>query len=329
MSFVVKWNKKMSSGLIRMRQRASYTGYDAADGRNVTGKYKSFQAALKNSYQAEWITLDKGSPQERRWRCLINASRLTEQFDKKVISIDYESGIDEGSVFYWDRTNRYWIVNLQQHTEEAYFRGTITRADYTIDIDGRPYWVTVRGPVETATIWNQKHGIAWNELNYSMVIELTKDSITVPYFTRHKVVKMKLMYPDADSGEILEEWHNWKVVATDKYSEEKIMQVYLDEWYDNEAEDAMEPVEIGEPDLMHPHIEGPAICYVYDTDLSYSIVGLSAGKFTVNSNKVKIKSFTDNSCVLDILASKSMNFILTFTANDGTVITQEIKVKSF
>ena len=171
-----QWNKKMSSGLDRMLQRVNYKGYDAADGRNVSGKYKSFEAALKNSYQAEWITLDKDSENERRWRCLINPSRLTEQFDKKVISIDFDSGVEEGTVFWWDRTNRYWIIDLQQHTEEAYFRGIITRADYTIDIDNYTYWVSVRGPVETATVWNQKHGIAWNDLNYSMVIKIAKDT---------------------------------------------------------------------------------------------------------------------------------------------------------
>lgn len=312
-----------------MKQRASYTGYDAADGRNVDGKYKSFAAALKNSYQAEWITLDKGSENERRWRCLINASRLTEQFDKKVISIDFESGIEEGTVFWWDRTNRYWIVNLQQHTEEAYFRGTITRADYTIDIEGHPYWVSVRGPVETATVWNQKHGIAWNDLNYSIVISIAKDSRTVPYFSRHNVVKMKLFYPDAETGETVEEWHNWKVVATDKYSEEKMMQVYLDEWYDNEAEDAMLPVEEEIPDLMVPHIEGPDSCHVFDTNLSFSIVGLNNGKFVVNSNKVKIVSTTETQCVIDILASKAMVFTLSFVAEDGTKIDKNIRVLSF
>ena len=76
---------------------------------------KSFHAALHDSYQAEWITLHKETDREERWRCLINPSRLTEEFDKKVISIDYESGLKEGDVFYWDRTERYWQVDLQQH----------------------------------------------------------------------------------------------------------------------------------------------------------------------------------------------------------------------
>ena len=317
------------SGLDRMIQRVAYTGYDAADGRNVTGKYKSFTAALKNSYQAEWITLDKGTPQERRWRCLINASRLTEQFDKKVISIDFESGIEEGTVFWWDRTNRYWLVNLQQHTEEAYFRGIINRADYTIDIDDVPYWVSVRGPVETTTVWNQKHGINWNDLNYSMVIQIKKDSRTVDYFSRHQVVKMKLIYPDCDTNEEIVEWHNWKVVATDKYSGERTMEVYLKEWYDNTAEDAMITEEEEIPDLMTPHIDGPADVDVFDENVSYSIVGYKSGTFTVNSNKVKIVSSTKTSCSLNILSSKAMTFVLTFVSDDGKKVERVIKVNSF
>ena len=60
------------SGLDRMKTRANYTGYDLHDKANVDGKYKSFQAALKDSYQAEWITFNKGYENEERWRCLIN-----------------------------------------------------------------------------------------------------------------------------------------------------------------------------------------------------------------------------------------------------------------
>jgi len=91
---------KTMSGRELMLKRVNYEGYDVADGRNVSGKYKSFKSALKNSYQAEWITLNKGTDSEARWRCLINPSRLTEEFDKKVISIDFDSGIDEGTVFW-------------------------------------------------------------------------------------------------------------------------------------------------------------------------------------------------------------------------------------
>ena len=317
----------MSTGLDRMRARANYTGYDAADGRNVSGKYKSFKAAL-TSYQGEWITLNKGTENEQRWRCLINPSRLTEQFDKKVISIDYDSGVDEGTVFYWDRTNRYWIINLQQHTEEAYFRGTITRCDYTMDIDGHEYWISVSGPTEKSDKWNNSHGWSWNDLNYTLAVQIKKDSRTVNYFSRHKVIKMKMFYDDAETGETIEEWHNWKVVATDKYSEEKMMDVYLDEWFDNEAEDSQEPVIEEKPNLMEPHIEGPTIVYAFDKNLTYSIVGFTNGKFVVNSKKVKISNSTETSCTLEILASKATEFTLSYIAEDGTQINQVIKVQS-
>lgn len=317
------------SSLDRMKQRASYTGYDLHDQQIVQNKYKSFQAALKSSYQAEWITLNKDTDNEQKWRCLINASRLTENFDKKVISIDFASGIDEGTVFWWDRTNRYWIVDLQQHTEEAYFRGTITRCEYQLDIDGKTYWASVRGPVETATIWNQKHNINWNELNYSMVINITKDSRTINYFSRHNVIKMKLTYPDAENGELIEEWHNWKVVATDKYSSEKIIEVYLDEWYDNPMEDAMIQEEDLPPDITQPYIQGPSAVHVFDTDISYSIVGFTNGKFVVNSKAVKINSMTESSCLIDVLTTKQNKFTLTFVAEDGTEVNKEILIQSF
>ena len=312
-----------------MLKRLNYEGYDAADGRNVAGKYKSFKAALKNSYQAEWITLNQGKENESRWRCLINPSRLTENFDKKVLSIDFESGVTEGTVFYWDRTKKHWIVNLQQHTEEAYFRGIITRCDYEIDVDGTDYWVSLTGPSETSTVWNSKHGISWNDLNYKMKGTITKNSQTVNYFTRHNVIKLKLTYPDIDTGETIEEWHRWKVVATDKYSFDNVIEVYLDEWYDNEAEDNMREEEIPQPDLMQPHIQGPRAVNVFDTNVSFSIVGLSGGEFVVNSNKVKIIEMNETSCVLDILASKSMTFDLSYKIGDEVKVTLPIVVKSF
>lgn len=317
------------SALDKLRKRAGWDGYDIHDKRNVGGKYESFKAALRNSYQAEWITLNKGTEDESRWRCLINPSRLTEQFDKKVLSIDFKSGVDEGTVFYWDRTERHWIVGLRQHTEEAYFRGIITRCDYIMEVEGEPYWVSVRGPVETSISWEMKHNWVSNALNYSMVVEITKDSRTVNYFKRHQKVKMKLAYPDVETGEEIEEWHNWTVVATDKYSEDRIIQVYLKEGYDNEMEDQMVEDKADEPDPMQPHISGPATVYVYDTNLSYSIVGLTSGEFVVNSDKVKIISSTESSCVIDILASKATEFTLSFVANDGTKVDQVIKVKSF
>jgi hypothetical protein len=158
---------------------------------------------------------------------------------------------------------------------------------------------------------------------------ITKNSQTVNYFTRHEVIKLKLTYPDVETGEMLEEWHRWKVVATDKYSSDSVMEVYLKEWYDNEIEDYIQPIEEDQPSLMEPHIEGPAIVKVFDTDLSFSIVGLSGGEFVVNSNKVKIKNATETSCLIDILTSKASNFELQYKIGDEVKAKLKIIIKSF
>jgi hypothetical protein len=316
------------SGLDRMKKRAGYDGYTLHDNYIVKAKYNSFKSALRTSYQAEWITLDKDTENERKWRCLINPSRLTENFDKKVLSIDFESNVQEGTIFWWDRTEKYWMVNLQQHTEEAYFRGLITRADYEIEINGRRYWAILRGPIETTTEWHTKHNIAWNNLNYSLALQIAKNSETVEFFNRHQVVKVKLSYPDINTRETIEEYHNWKVVATDKYSSDFLIDVYLDEWNDNPMEDAEARFEPQEPDLTHPYIEGPQLIYGFDTNISYSIVGKRDGEWSIDSNKVKIVSSDSENCVLDVLTGKNIDFTLKYTTVDS-VVEQKIKVESF
>lgn len=320
------------SGLDLMKLRAGYKGYDSADDRNVTGKYKSFEAALKNSYQAEWITLDKGTENERRYRCLINPSRLTEQFDKKVISIDFESGVKEGTVFYWDRTDRYWMINLQQHTEEAYFRGIITRAEYQIDVEGTKYWAILRGPIETTTEWKGKHNIYWNNLNYSLALQVPKNSQTVHYFTRHKIIKVQMEFPDVETGELIQEFHNWKVVATDKYSSEFLIDIYLDEWNDNAMEDARESSSQDaeeQPPPQSQYIDGPAEVNPYDTSILFSIVGEENGMWSIdNMNVARIVSCDAENCFVDIVTGKKNSFILTYKTDTSSIV-KEIKVKSF
>ena len=318
------------SGLDNMKKRLQKGNYDFYDGRNVKGKYNSFRSALQDSYQAEYITLDKDSPNERRWRCLINSSRLTEQFDKKVISIDFDSNVKEGTVFWWDRTKLYWMISLQQHTEEAYFRGLITRADYEFDIDGHKYHAILRGPEEETTEWKQKHGLIYNELNYSLALQIAKDNRTVNYFTRHQVTKVKLSYPDADTGEMIEEYHNWKVVATDKYSSNFLIDVYLDEWNNNEMEDVKIEQSAKEPDIMHPYIEGPINVYGFDSDLSYSIVGYKQGTWEISNPKLaKFLNCTKDKCKIEILTGKTNKFKLKFTSDNGAIVEQEILIKSF
>jgi hypothetical protein len=309
--------------LENMKKRLQYAGGDA-DGRNVKGKLTSFHSALANSYQAEWITFNG-----EKYRCLINPSRLTENFDKKVLSIDFDSGIKEGSVFYWNRTNQYWIVNLQQHTEEAYFRGDIHRCEFMIEIDGDTYWTSLKGPSEESLDWTQKHNIAFNKLNYTMAIQVTKNSKTMKYFDRFKVIKLKNSYKDEETEEVFEEVHNWQVVATDKWSSDGVIDVYLKEYADNAMEDAVVQPEIVEPDIEQPYICGPQFVDVYDTFVEYQIKNAINGKFVVNSNKVEVIESNENSCVINIITGKSNKFDIIYQRDGEDDIVLNVTIQSF
>lgn len=314
------------SGLERMKQRLQYAGGDP-NGRNVLGKLKSFRQALKDSYQAEWITLNKDTENEKQALCLINPSRLTEEFDKKVLSIDFEYGVKEGDIFYWDRTGRYWLINLQQHTEEAYFRGTITRCDHQAMIDDRLYWVTLKGPAESDLEWDKKNAIYANALNYSMKMEISKNKHTMDYFSRFKVIKIQNSYTDEDGTAYTEE-HRWQVVATDKYSNNSIIEVYLKEYADNEMEDAMVQEEEIIPDVELPYIDGPQFVYPYDESVVYSIQNLSGGKFVVNSSLVKINEMSETLISLDIVTGKSGSFEIRYVVEGADDIVLNVKIKS-
>lgn len=308
---VNEWIKEMP-GLDNMKKRMLFEGggLSTSDGRNVNGKLLSFNSALWNSYQAEWITFDEDASQEKH-RCLINPDKLKENYDQKEISIKFDDGLAEGKTFYWIRTNTHWIVYLQRYEEEAYFRAQIRRCDYQL-FD--KYWIYLRGPVETALIWRQKHQIEMNELNYSIMFYIEKNEETLEKLSRFEIIKF--------------DGHNWRVAATDKYSQPGLIEVYLEEYFDNEMEDKMVVPEIIQPDTTKPYIDGPQKVKPFDENVSYAIVGKVGGTFVVSSNKVKIKSATDSSCVLEITTGKSGSFDLIYRIDGEDDIVLPITIQS-
>lgn len=298
-----------------MKKRISYAGGDA-DGRNVKGKLKSMLGALKNSYQAEWITINEEDEENKaEWRCLINPDKLKEDYDQKEISIEFESGLKEGDVFLWNRTNTHWIVYLQEYSEEAYFRASIRRCDYQINVNENKYWIYLRGPVETTIQWKQKHQIAFNDLNYTIIMYVPKNEETTTFFERHKIIK----FDD----------HNWTVNAVDRYSQKGVIEVVLNETFDNEMEDAEIVPEIIVPDETLPHISGPQSIKVFDENILYEIKNASNGKFVVNSNKIEINNSTETSCEITVLTGKSNSFDLIYKRDGEEDIVLNITIESF
>lgn len=293
-------------GLDAMKKRMDYNGGSTADGRNVLSKYRSFVSALDESYQGEWIIFN-----DRRYRCLINPDKLTNEYDQKEISIDFDAGMQCGDTFFWERTNSHWLVYLQKLEEEAYFRARIRQCNYQIN----GWWVYLRGPQETSLVWNQKHQIEINDLNSTILIYVTKTEETKEFFSRFQIIKF--------------DGHNWRVSATDKYSQEGIIEVYLEEYFDNTMEDNMVIPEIIEPDKNEVYIDGSSIVKPYDTNLIYKIMNFSSrGEFVVNSSKVKIVKQTENTIVIDIITGRSGKFDLEYYSNGEQITVLTVTIDS-
>ena len=293
-----------------MKARMNAIGGSTTDGRINDGKLKSLHSAMKNSYQAEWITYNK-----QKHRCLINPVKMSPDYDQKEISIDFCCGMKVGEIFYWDRTNSWWMTINQRLTEEAYFRGEIRQCDYEIETDKKKYWVWMRGPVETSLIWKQKHNITWNDMNYTLLFYIVKNDDTNEFFTRHRMVKF--------------DGHNWRVAAVDRYSQENILEVYLEEANDNEMQDEMIPIEPEPINKKEPYIEGSYIVNPYDTDLIFTIQNADGGSWSVGgSRKVKITQSDDSSCTIDVLTGKSGNFELQYIKDDEVIVSYNIIIDS-
>ena len=251
-----------------LNKRLQYQGGNQEQ-RFINDKLRGLKRALLYSYQAATATLSDG----KEFRCLINPDKNKPAYDNKILSIPYKDiclnaprvgktsegevdiDIKPGDVFTWKETNTHWLVYLEYIEEDAYFRSEIRRCDQEVKIEDNSYWVYIRGPVETSMEWNQKAGIEWNTLNYSLVMYITADEITNNYFERFKTIK------------ILDPRYNkektWQVVGVDPYYGDGIIQVFLDEYFENSIADAVaaeNSAETGEEnpvDETAAYIDGP------------------------------------------------------------------------
>ena len=157
-------------------------------------------------------------------------------------------------------------------------------------------------------------------------MHITKNKETLDYFSRFNIVKVCFTYED--NGEKIEEWHRWQVAATDKYSNDNIIEVYLDEYADNPIEDEMIPPKEKEFEPDEVHIEGPQVISAWDTNVSYSIVGLTGGEFVVNSSKVKITNSNETSFTMDVLTGKATTIEIIYRREGENDITLPVTITS-
>lgn len=247
-------------GLDNLKTRLNYHG-GTQEHRMQRDKLNTFHKSLLYSYQAADILFPyEGRP--KRWRCLINPDKTKQNYDDKILSIDFDANIQPGDVFYWENTNTYWIVYLESLEEDVYFRGEIRRCRYNIKfkLDDEVYSVpaAVRGPVETKIIHEQKHNISHDAPNETLDILIPQNEYTLAFFKRYT----KFML-----GGIC-----WQVQTTDYISMRGIIQMTAKENFVDEFKDTEDLVDgLVEPIPEDPgEIAGPQFIELYE-EYTYNV----------------------------------------------------------
>lgn len=225
-----------------MKKRLEWQG-GSQEGRMIRDKYKTFLKALKYSYQSCDISpvqkFDsvlaynqlENNIRGTSFRALINPDKVKQDYDDKILSVDYRNGFDPGDIFKWVGTDTYWIITLQELTEDAYFRSEIRRCKYQIrfkDQNGNwcCTWAAIRGPVETVIESIQKNQVRIDRPNLGLNILLPKNEQTLFAFDRY--------------SEFLFEGKCWRVQAPDSISIKNIIEVNAEEYYIDKSTDDIE-----------------------------------------------------------------------------------------
>lgn len=279
--------------------RIDYLGGDQLSRINKQ-KLQSFRAALKNDYNSRLIKTDKHASVP----CIIknNAYGLKADYDKKYISVEFSAGLEAGDVFQCLDDNSRWMIYLPILTETAYLRSEIIRCDHSLNINGKEYFVYFQGPVETDIRWFIKNGINANELNKSGTVYIKKDDNTLSFF--HRFAKIKI------NG------HMWEVQVTDPISVPGILELELQEYYDNKEADLPQV----KPSDKNQLIKGEKIVK-QNTSVGYmvddSIYNPSTSWTIAGNDRVKIEETLNGGkiCKVKIHEGAVGKFTLTYGKN--------------
>ena len=317
------------SRLDNLKKRLDYYGGANQEQRMNNDKLRSLRKALLYSYQAQTAILSD----EREFRCLINHDKLKEDYDDKIISIPYrdiclnkektgdktEDGMEDigmkvGDVFTWKETDTKWIVIQEILEENAYFRGTIRKAEDEIVIDGKSYYGYL-GKWSKDSLWHTKGLNSWSEMGYEVVLYITRDKTTENYF--HRFQKLYI------SNRL------WEVQMVNDITSDTMLIIYLKETFINEFEDKQsEEVNNEEQEIItDKYIEGKNILYPFDI-ATYNIVGANGGQWIIDGNKAKINIQNENSIEIQVVSAKSGSFTLIYKRTNEEDIIKKVIIKS-
>ena len=229
-----------------MRKRFEWQGGIHQEDRMIRDKQRTLHRALLYSYQAASIEMVQKNSEVLELdppgidvdmgifgevRALINPDKVKQDYDDKIVSIDYEHGYEPGDIFEWKKTGTRWIIYTQEITEDAYFRGEIRRCRYKIRFkDQNGNWcatyAAIRGPIETQINSIQKNQERIDTPNLSLNILMPQNEKTLHAFDRY--------------SEFIFAGKCWRVEAPDSISMKNIIEVNAEENYWNDTTDDLE-----------------------------------------------------------------------------------------
>ena len=235
--------------------RMEYLGGNQLD-RIKKQKLRTFRIAAKNSYSTRYIKVGNSV-----WPCFIGTESGGQKSDytKLNFAVEFASGLKPGKTFELLDNGSHWMVYLQHPTETAYLSAEIIECRYTLNVDGKTYWIYGQGPQETDLRWFLKNNINVNELNLSGTIYIENNESTRNFFKRFTKIKF--------GG------HRWEVQVTDSISVPGILELEIQEYYDNSIEELPE-IKMANGEIPLNVISGQTVVK-QDTVIGYAINDLA------------------------------------------------------
>lgn len=259
----------------------------------IRDKRENLKNTILYSYQGARI---KKIDDDELIPALINPNTVKQNYDDKIVSVDFDYKFKSGDVFEWVNTNSHWLIYLQDLTELAYFRGDIRRCRYKIawlDAETGLYkstYAALSGQTESSLTSMEKEGFSLDTPNHSLNLLLPYNEDTFNYFKRYA----KFYLNDTSIC--------WRIEAIDTISTPGIIEIAAAEYYANEQEDDIEKGLVGAliPVIEDPNPElelivgetfiKPRISYAYE------YVGAENAEWIIESN-LPIKYSIDNKTI--------------------------------
>ena len=296
--------------LDNMRNRLNYNGGTAQQSRMIEHKLQSLKKALLYSYQAGTMIID--NPDEDNtleyleFRCLMNPDKRTFDADKMMLSVPFEDvclnvpastlskegaipvPVACGKTFIWKETNTRWIITLQYIEEYAYFRADVRKCfEFPLTINDKDYYFASVGENEEIIEWTRRNREDWNKMNYTRTLYIERNSDTLDYFNRFKIVKL----PDIQGN-----LETWEVQAVSPNAVDNVLIVYVKEYFENQyAEVSAEEQEKKQEQYVENEY---LVCKAYD-NFDYTTDFIENAIWTIDNITNSVKPVIKDAIIQD------------------------------